>query len=101
MPATSKFDKSISSIVKQIELLSKQNIPAVLSYLHKGKIFHVGSKSTRDYLKAIPELQRELEKDALALCRDEDVLELTTNSDEDMNKINEEEGIYENFERKS
>ena len=65
----------------QIENLLEMNVPAVLTFLHKGKVEHMGSKNTRDLLKSIPGVRLELEKDALALCKgDTDVAESMTKS---------------------
>ena len=71
MAPNSKIDASISAIVKHMNKLGKMNVPAAISILHGGKTHHFGSKFTREFLKSRPELTKELEKDALVLCRGE------------------------------
>ena len=81
MPFARKVDDCINKIIKNSEKLNRSNFSVVFVIHHKGEVHAFGNKHAKEFVKNNPKLEKELEKDALGLCNnDENIREPEENA---------------------
>ena len=82
MPFTKKVNDCINAILKNFEKLNNSNISVVFAIHHKGEVHAFGNKHAKEFVKNNPIIKKELEKDALGLCNnDENIREPEENAE--------------------